>query len=223
MQRLGVKAPAADSDPQATAQNTPPFRPVHRTPRMDAPEEPKGAARPPEASAPQREPIPLAPRAIAAEKNVDLSALRDLANLSAEHALGRHDFKELIRSTRSKAIVATVALAAGAGLLWHWRAHDAGTWTIVAVGLSWLIAIFWGLQYAILTGRLIINRSGGISLRRHHGDSGAHGPQTGTHEMAPNSTLGDEAGPVPMEIAGADSPSPNGKATAASVSNLSPE
>jgi hypothetical protein len=63
-----------------------------------------------------------------------------------------------------------VALAAGVGLLWHWYAHDTGTLTIIAAVLSFLIALHWGLQYAVLTGRLYVNRSGGITLRKHRGD-----------------------------------------------------
>ncbi len=207
MQRLGVKAPPPDDEKPKTVEKTAPFNPFQREASSATPplQEPRS-----ETNRQRREPVDLSPRAVAPEKSVDLSALRDLANLSAEHALGRHDFKKLIVATRSKSIVTVVALAAAGGLFWHWYAHHAGNIVAYAAGLSLLAALYWGLQYAVLTGRLIINRAGGITLRRHHGErrttvakieasgeSGvkirpdknfSHGPQESSSEVRPSSS-----------------------------------
>ena len=165
MQRLGVKGPSADKVQPPTVAHEAPTRPAQPT----NPAETSLKSEPTrEGNWQRREPVELAPRAVAPEKHVDLSALRDLANLSAEHALGRHDRKQLIAATRSKLIVTVVALAVGVGLLWHWHSHNTGNLIVFAAMLSFLIALHWGLQYAILTGRLIINRSGRISLRKQH-------------------------------------------------------
>jgi hypothetical protein len=63
-----------------------------------------------------------------------------------------------------------VATACGLGLLWLWATYNVSNLFAAAAGLSFLIAMYWGLQYAILTGRIFINRSGGISMRKHPGN-----------------------------------------------------
>ena len=58
-------------------------------------------------------PIEMSPRTVAPEKRIDLSALRELANLSAQSAISRYSRKVLISSMYAKLMVAGVALAAG--------------------------------------------------------------------------------------------------------------
>jgi hypothetical protein len=128
----------------------------------------------------RREPVEISPRAVAPENHVNLSAFRDLANLSAAHALGRHDFNRRLRETRSKLIVCTVSLIVGCLLFWHSHAHSANRLTFIASVLSFLIALIWGLQYAVLTGSLIVNRSGQIALRNDHSEQK---PNDENHEV----------------------------------------
>jgi succinate dehydrogenase hydrophobic anchor subunit len=103
--------------------------------------------------------VELSPRAVAAEKNIDLSTLRDIANLSAENALGRHETVKSRLAMRSKAVVALMALIVGLGLLWLGRTHsnDKLFQTIAAVVL--VVAAIYGLQYAILKARAKKNRA----------------------------------------------------------------
>jgi hypothetical protein len=166
MQRLGAKTPGTGVAPPRTGEQAASSRPA----ASEAASEPSPQAPSPREGVWQRrEPVELAPRAVAPEKSVDLSALRDLANLSAKQALGKHEHQQLKMAKRSKLIVIGVSLAVGAGLLWHWRAHNGGTLLAISALLSFLIAAYWGLQYAILTGRLIIDRSGGIALPKTRG------------------------------------------------------
>ena len=111
---------------------------------------------------PQCELSELPPRAVPPEKRIDLSALRELANLSADAAINQHSRQVLIRTMASKLLVALVALLAGGGLLWMWRLAGAEQLTFYSGLLALLIAIYWGVEYALLTGRLIISKSGSI-------------------------------------------------------------
>ena len=63
------------------------------------------------------EPLAMAPRAVAPERQVDLKAMRQLANLSADMALHKHESKRLSDSTRAKLLVTIVAVVVGASLL----------------------------------------------------------------------------------------------------------
>jgi hypothetical protein len=110
----------------------------------------------------QREPLELLPRAAAPERKIDLSALRELANLSADAAINQHSRRVLIRTMVSKLLVSVVALLAGGGLLWMWKLPGAQQLTFYSGLLALLIAIYWGIEYALLTGRVIISKSGAI-------------------------------------------------------------
>lgn len=112
------------------------------------------------AASPRRGAAELAPRAVAPEKLGGLEAMRELANLSAHSAIGRHTRRQVIRSRRAKLAVTGVSLAVGAGLGWMWWAHGAGEVTLYSALASLLVALFWGIQYAVLTGRLALSRSG---------------------------------------------------------------
>jgi len=123
---------------------------------------PAPAPAPPELPTPAAKPIERTGHGEAAEKNIDLTALRELANLSAQSAISRYARRSLIRSMRSKLLVTGVALASGALLLWFWKTSCVRDVTLGAALVAWLAALYWGMQYALLTGRLIISKSGGI-------------------------------------------------------------
>jgi len=106
----------------------------------------------------------MSPRSLAPERSIDISALRELANLSAQSALNRHSRNVLIQTMRSKLSVAIVALASGGGLLWLWKDFNATDATFYTALVALLVAIYWGVEYALLTGRLIISKSGSIDI-----------------------------------------------------------
>ncbi len=95
------------------------------------------------------------PRRPAPENRTDLSALRELANLSAESALRRHSRRVLIHTMWSKLLVTAVALAAGAGLLWMWRELAAWEAAFYAALVAILVAVCWGVKYLILIRRFL--------------------------------------------------------------------
>ncbi|MEN6406403.1 MAG: FHA domain-containing protein [Thermoguttaceae bacterium] len=104
------------------------------------------------------------PRTVAPERNVDLSALRELANLSAQSAISQHARQVLMQAMYSKLMVTLVALAAGATLLWMWKTLGAAQTTFYAGLVALLVAIYWGMEYALLSGRLTISKTGHIEI-----------------------------------------------------------
>lgn len=99
-------------------------------------------------------------QSVAPEDWSHLAAMRELANLSARNALDRHGRNMLRRAIRSKLAVLALALASGSalvGLWWHLGAGDLAYYTAL---VCYLVAVVWGIQYAVLTGRLIVSRSG---------------------------------------------------------------
>ena len=67
-----------------------------------------------------REPVKLSPRAVAPETAADLSAMRELANFSAQHAIDRSHRRIQGRAAPTKLLVALLALLATGLLLWIW-------------------------------------------------------------------------------------------------------
>ncbi len=121
-----------------------------------------GAAKPPPLpEAPEADsagPGDMTPRAVAPEKSVDLGAMRDLANFSAQSAIDRHSRKVLSIVATGKLLSATVALAVSAAILAMW-------WFLVpndlmlCTGLAILIiALFWGMQFMLLVARVLFRR-----------------------------------------------------------------
>ncbi len=112
-------------------------------------------------AAQRREPASVLPRAAAPETPVNLSAMRELANLSAQSAINRHARRTLVSTMYSKLLVAAVALAACGGLSWMWMPSMPGDVTFYAVLLALLVAVYWGywgVHYALLTGRLVCDK-----------------------------------------------------------------
>jgi chemotaxis protein histidine kinase CheA len=111
-----------------------------------------------------RKPVEMSRRSAAPESRVDLSALRELANFSARSAVSRHSRKLLINTMRSKLVMAIMALAAGGGLFWMWQRYGAVEMTLYYSLAAVLVAVYFGVQYALLTGRLRINELGHINI-----------------------------------------------------------
>jgi hypothetical protein len=159
------------------------------------------AAPPKPQAAAEREPVERSPRTVAPERQVNMSALRELANLSAHSAISQHTQRVLIRTMRSKLIVAAVALLASGGLWWMWSFFGAREMTYYSALVAILVAIYWGVEYALLTGRLIISKSGHIDWNlTSHGKSKSPPVEEGA-EKTPAEL------PGPSAAAGAESAS----------------
>ena len=146
------------------------YTPSSPTPRHAAPTAltaPPTAAtvEPPKQQADEMQPPgTIAPRTVAPETHTDLSAFRELANLSAHTAIGRHSRQMLVRTMYSKLAVVIVALTTAGALFWMWRSLNTTQMTLYSALLALLITIYWSVQYALLTGRLIIGKSGHIDV-----------------------------------------------------------
>ncbi len=110
------------------------------------------------------EPVEMSPRTVAPEKRTDLSALRELANYSARSAISRHSQNILINTMHSKLVMALLALAACGGLFWMWMRYGAVESTLYYSLVAMLVAIYFSVQYALLTGRLCIDKSGNLNI-----------------------------------------------------------
>lgn len=117
------------------------------------------------ASGKRREPVELSPRAVAPEKFVDLTAMRELANLSAQNAIDHHSRKVLRRVVLTKLIVSLMGLVAGGALLWTWR-NASSQLAFSAAMASFVVALFWGIQYYVLVAPRLWRRRGRGEGRR---------------------------------------------------------
>ena len=117
----------------------------------------------------------LTPRAVAPERTIDLSAMRELANFSATAAIETHARGRLIRASGGKLLVAVVAAVCAGVLCWHAVYLDRGPLTLYSAAASFIIALYWSFRYLILTGRII---AAGPD------DASPGAPPTG-HDLAP--------------------------------------
>jgi len=97
----------------------------------------------------------LSPRAVAPEKLVDLASLRDLANFSAQSAIDAHARRTMAKSSIGKSLVMLVSLLAGASLTWVWWARCPDARILYAAGVSFVIAVLWGIHNAMLVRILL--------------------------------------------------------------------
>jgi len=97
------------------------------------------------------EPRETTARAAGWKDSINLSAMRELANLSARTAIDRHAKKMQWSTATRKLLVAFVGLAAGLVLMWIWtRAPNVVTLFEAIAGF--FVALFWG-SWSVLLGR----------------------------------------------------------------------
>ncbi len=130
-------------------------------------------------------PVPMPARAVVPERLADLSAMRELANLSAQAAISRHARRILISRSTGKLILAVLALACSGWLLGAWWFGNASYLALYGGSLGLLAALFWGIQNPLVARRILVNRDGHLqwafSARREtEEESGA--PPDGTGE-----------------------------------------
>jgi len=123
------------------------------------PAEPSKETPPASASPAPEEPADDFLRARTPEQISDLHAMRALANLSACNAIERYTQRTLIHDRSSRLMMAIVGLVAGGSLIWIWWSRLTSELTLSAGLISLVVALLWSVQYVVLTGRVIVNRS----------------------------------------------------------------
>ena len=170
MRRVGSSTGEADA-PSRAGQRAEPLRPRSEASAVPTATEPTQPA--PETSPSPEQLEPVQARLRTTPKQIDLSAFRELANFSARRAIQQHSRRTLVHAMYSKLTVMVVALAASVGLLWIWKEFGACRLTLYSSLAAIGVAIFWGLEYALLTGRLIVTNRGHVNIdwkgSSHHG------------------------------------------------------
>jgi len=118
------------------------------------------------APVPEERPLPpaplesmedLSPRTVAPERSVDLSAMRELANMQAKTAIQTHSQRKTVSAVRSKFIVAVLALCCGGALtVLYWKLPNEVT--LYGIGGAFVTAVVWLLQYFFLLAKLVLQR-----------------------------------------------------------------
>lgn len=108
------------------------------------------AVSPPGRRLPQRSPQPMEPSS-APERQVNLAAMREVANSSSSAAVNTYAKRRIRNAMRSRLSVAAVAAIAGAVLLYFWaRWTPAVSVTFYAALVAFILAAFWAIQYGVL-------------------------------------------------------------------------
>ena len=131
-------------------------------PRWSAPTAPSATTTLDLEPAPQRKALKPA-RTIAPERPCDLAAMRELANASAKAHLAQYARDERRSMLQTKLSVLIVSLVSAVFLLWI-SPRGSTPWCGGIVSL--LVAGFWGLQIAVITGKLTIDAQGGLLITR---------------------------------------------------------
>ncbi len=120
----------------------------------------------------QQKPAQISPRAVAPEKHAGLSAMRELANMSAHIAISHYARRQTKISKQTKLLIAIVGLVGGVILTAMWWRMGTGNLTFYAAMVSFVVALFWGIQYVTLTFDMIRRKSDELGRERekHHGE-----------------------------------------------------
>jgi hypothetical protein len=92
-----------------------------------------------------------ASRAVAAERTMDLSALREVANLSARHALHRHERRQVTRTALGQFALGVAALVVAGLLLGRWWLGLDSLRALYASGGCLLLGVLWCLYFPLVT------------------------------------------------------------------------
>jgi len=172
--RSGAPVASPSSSVRAGARSSaPPSGPAP----TDSPQPASPTAEPPQ-------PAEISPRATAPEKSVDLSAMRELANLSAHAAISRHARRMLLGTVASKLAVAIVALATAAILGWLWWTRWPESLVLCAAAASFVVALIWGVQYVLLTGLMVFRKSGRADWKHRSDEQTAASRQAAAHDCS---------------------------------------
>ncbi len=170
MRRLGKS-----HQPAPRQQTTEPSSRRHRSEEDETPQTPAASEKSDAASDAHRRPLSeLAPRAIAPEKQLDMDAMRELANQSTRSALDQHAWRSLWQSARSHLATTATMGAVGCGLLWlhfYWIANKLAYYSgLAALGFS----VFPIVQYLWTARRLLTHRRSTCDDTSPESEKGEH-------------------------------------------------
>ena len=148
------RPPPAPARPEPAAPQRPSVDEVPPEPQPEAPRPRPGGPKQPGS-------VDMSPRAVAPEKTMDLSAMRALANDSAQSAIDRYSQQKTVSAIRAKLLVTILGLAVGSFTAWMWWAKDAPRGVLYAAVAAFAVAGFWAVQYLVMAGALMVRRSRG--------------------------------------------------------------
>lgn len=123
--------------------------------------------------------------ATAPEPIIDMTAMRELANLSAHGAINTHSRKYLAQATFTKLLLVVLSLVAGVAMAWN--ASTPGGYGWIGAGVCWTITVVWGTQYLCLAYACY-----GPGKHRNQGASG-YGKADASETAAGNTATGSTA------------------------------
>jgi hypothetical protein len=162
-----LEDPEPEAEPEAEPEPETPEPTDSPSPAMESTDSPAPSPAP---VSPPPEPDEVSPWGIAPERPADLSAMRDLANLSAHAAIDSYSRRILFSKSAGKLMVAVVALAAGAALLWLWWFKSPDALPLYAGVASLGVSLFFGGQYLQLGTRLLFIGRRRAKLSQDNGD-----------------------------------------------------
>ena len=163
MQRLLERSRTAPANTAPTPKSPQPVQnETHEpsVPRWSAPVAPSATTTLDLEPAPQRKPLKPARTP---ERPCDLAAMRELANASAKAHLAQYARDERRSMLQTKLSVLIVSLVSAIFLL---AISPRGSTPWCGGIVSLLVAGFWGLQVAVITGNLTIDAQGGLLITR---------------------------------------------------------
>ena len=153
-----VKSTGKDEDRAATPRVLQPKRTAEAPKQASITEAESSTPKMPAIGPERCEPVELSPRAVAPENDVNLAAMRELANLSARTAIDSHAKNLMSRSVGGKLMVSIVGLVVGANLTWLWWVKGTEKTALLAAATSLVVGVGWGAQYLVLSGQMILSR-----------------------------------------------------------------
>jgi len=171
MQRVRATSIDTAARPSAAEEARKPAKPAQETP-AEAP-----AASP----APTEAPVEAARRRPVPEDPHRLIAMRELATGAAHTAIDEHSQKMLRYAAYNKLMIMVSAGLCGIGLIAGWALWGLSTTSYYSGLVCILLSLVWGVQYAVLTGRLIGHRSRANARRRDEeaSDAASSGSEPG--------------------------------------------
>ncbi|MBN2296091.1 MAG: hypothetical protein JXM70_26910 [Pirellulales bacterium] len=97
----------------------------------------------------------IMPRGVAPEREMSLSSMRELANVSAHTAINRHAKRQYRHAARSKLLVTGIGLISGAILMSIWWLSGERGLIFHAGMAAFMVALFWGFQFAVMSGKVL--------------------------------------------------------------------
>jgi VIT1/CCC1 family predicted Fe2+/Mn2+ transporter len=107
----------------------------------------------------------LAPRTVAPEKNININAIRELANMSATSALNSHQQKKTAINSQAKLLVTLVSFTLGVALMIVWRLPHSSPYSPYWALAAFAVSAIWGVQFAKLFSQQLVERA--ARLDRH--------------------------------------------------------